>query len=124
MRLTPHATDNDISVNIIDTPDYNAFSQCTFYTDGEKTLVQSIGDNGEQQIVVGPPQPIRSVSCQGMCVPTYGKEHPILGCVFVLHFLTSHLIGMCYDTNGQYVGPCCNGFCAATRCRPWDISTG
>ena len=63
-----------MNINIIDAPDYNAFSQCTFYTDGEKELVQSIGDDGTQQILVGPPQPIRSVSCQGMCVPTYGKN--------------------------------------------------
>ncbi|KAI5463962.1 hypothetical protein BGZ63DRAFT_481218 [Mariannaea sp. PMI_226] len=95
-------TNSDISVNIIDTPDYNAFSQCIFNTAGEKTLVRSIGQNGLQQIIVGPPQPILSVSCHGMCVPTYGE---------------------CYNTTGQYVGPCCNGFCAADRCRPWDMST-
>ncbi|KAH6887893.1 hypothetical protein B0T10DRAFT_405928 [Thelonectria olida] len=101
---TTHETNSDISVNIIDAPDYNAFQQCTFTTTGEKTLVQSIGKGGLQQIVVGPPQPILSVSCNGMCVPTYGDCE-------------------CYDSNGQYVGPCCNGFCAADRCRPWDIST-
>ncbi|KAM5347170.1 hypothetical protein ACJ41O_010175 [Fusarium nematophilum] len=95
-------TNNGINVNIIDAPDYNAFSQCTFYTDGEKTLVQSIGDDGSQHVVVGPPQPIIAVSCEGMCVPTYGE---------------------CYDSNGQPVGPCCNGFCAADRCRPWDTAT-
>ncbi|KPM38661.1 hypothetical protein AK830_g7924 [Neonectria ditissima] len=95
------ATHKGISVNIIDAPDYNAFQQCQFKTKGDKTLVQSIGDGGLQQIVVGPPQPIISVSCKGMCVPTYGE---------------------CYKNN-QYVGPCCNGFCAADRCRPWDIST-
>ncbi|KAF7560040.1 hypothetical protein G7046_g4105 [Stylonectria norvegica] len=65
------ATNSDISVNIVDAPDYNAFQQCTFYTAGDKTLVQSIGENGLQQVVVGPPQPITGVSCIGMCVPTY-----------------------------------------------------
>ncbi|KAF4970247.1 hypothetical protein FZEAL_10082 [Fusarium zealandicum] len=70
----PRKTNSDINVNIIDNPDYNAFSQCTFYTDGEKTLVPSIGDDGSQHIVVGPPQPITAVSCQGSCVPTYGKQ--------------------------------------------------
>ncbi|KAK7428108.1 hypothetical protein QQZ08_005347 [Neonectria magnoliae] len=67
------ATHNDISVNIIDAPDYNAFQQCQFKTKGDKTLVQSLGDDGLQQIVVGPPQPIISVSCKGTCVPTYGE---------------------------------------------------
>ncbi|KAK1998047.1 hypothetical protein LX36DRAFT_700559 [Colletotrichum falcatum] len=93
-----HATNSDISVNIIDAPDYNAISQCTFYTDSEKALVNGITPQGLQQVIVGPPQPITGVSCFGICVPTYGE---------------------CYNTQGQYVGPCCNGFCAATRCRPW-----
>lgn len=65
--------DSDINVNIIDAPDYNAFSQCTFTTNGEKTLVQSIDTDGSQHIIVGPPQVITAVSCQGFCVPTYGK---------------------------------------------------
>ncbi|KAI0007461.1 hypothetical protein F4779DRAFT_502716 [Xylariaceae sp. FL0662B] len=95
-------TNNGISVSIIDANDYNAFTQCTFNTLGEKTLVSSVNtEDGSQHVIVGPPQPIVSVSCLGMCVPVYGQ---------------------CYDTNGQYVGPCCNGFCAATRCRPWNIT--
>ncbi|KAI1843786.1 hypothetical protein JX266_010045 [Neoarthrinium moseri] len=93
-----HQTNNGISVNIIDAPDYNAISQCTFYTAGQKTLVSGITDKGLQQVIVGPPQPITAVSCQGMCVGIYGD---------------------CYDHNGQFVGPCCNGFCAADKCRPW-----
>ncbi|KAI2629959.1 hypothetical protein GGR54DRAFT_287249 [Hypoxylon sp. NC1633] len=96
-------TNNDISVSIIDAPDYNALAQCTFNTAGEKALVSSINtQTGMQSIIVGPPQPIISVSCQGSCIPTYGE---------------------CF-TNGQYNGPCCNGFCAATRCRPWNTTTG
>ncbi|KAM7190116.1 hypothetical protein V8F20_009846 [Naviculisporaceae sp. PSN 640] len=91
-------TNNGIAVNIIDAPDYNALSQCKFYTAGEKTLVGSISSTGVGQILVGPPQPILAVSCLGMCVPNYSN---------------------CYDTHGQYVGPCCNGYCAATKCRPW-----
>ncbi|KAI1342946.1 hypothetical protein F5Y15DRAFT_272353 [Xylariaceae sp. FL0016] len=93
-------TNNDISVSIIDDNDYNAFAQCTFTTADEKTLVSSINtDDGSQHIMVGPPQPIISVSCQGMCVPSYSN---------------------CYGTDGQFVGPCCNGFCAADKCRPWN----
>jgi hypothetical protein len=113
--------DSDISVNIIDAPDYNAFQQCTFNTANGKTLVQSIGEGGLQQIVVGPPQPILSVGCQGMCVPTYG-ELASSSCK-PYEWLLIIIIGECYNSNGQYVGPCCNGFCAADRCRPWDIST-
>ncbi|KAI5859292.1 hypothetical protein GGS23DRAFT_586457 [Durotheca rogersii] len=95
-------TENDLIISIIDTPDYNAISQCTFNTAGEKTLVNSIDTRtGLQSIIVGPPQPIISVSCVGTCVPVYG---------------------ICFN-NGQYVGPCCNGFCAATRCRPWNTGS-
>ncbi|KXH62827.1 hypothetical protein CNYM01_03688 [Colletotrichum nymphaeae SA-01] len=93
-----YPTNNDISVNIIDAPDYNALGQCTFYTNGEKALVGGITSQGLQQVIIGPPQPVTGVSCLGICVPIYG---------------------MCYDLNGQWVGPCCNGFCAGTRCRPW-----
>lgn len=79
--------DSDIAISIIDAPDYNAQTQCKFKTDGEQTLVQSIDTTtGAQHIILGPPQPIRSVSCLGSCVPTYGD---------------------CY-VNGQPVGPCCN----------------
>ncbi|KAK3306205.1 uncharacterized protein B0T15DRAFT_557025 [Chaetomium strumarium] len=92
-----YPTNNDFSINIIDAPDYNAFSQCQFHTQGEATFASSISPTGANQIMVGPPQPITGVSCQGMCVPTYGD---------------------CY-INGQWVGPCCSGFCAANKCRPW-----
>jgi hypothetical protein len=79
--------DSDIAISIIDAPDYNAQTQCKFKTDGEQTLVQSIDTTtGAQHVILGPPQPIRSVSCLGSCVPTYSD---------------------CY-INGQPVGPCCN----------------
>jgi hypothetical protein len=87
-----------LSINIIDAPNYNAMTQCKFYTAGDVAMVSSITPQGLQQIILGPPQPVIAVSCFGMCVPTWG---------------------MCYDTNNQYVGPCCSGYCAATRCRPW-----
>jgi len=97
--LTNHPTpkDNGIAVSIIDANDYNALSQCTFYTAGKVTLVGSITPTGGQQILVGPPQPITAVKCLGMCVATYSD---------------------CY-VNNQFVGPCCNGFCAGNKCRPW-----
>ena len=91
-------TNNGIAVNIIDAPDYNALAQCTFYTAGEKALVGGVDTTtGAGQVIIGPPQPVTAVSCQGFCVPTYSD---------------------CYR-NGQYVGPCCNGFCAGNKCRPW-----
>ncbi|KAK3936685.1 hypothetical protein QBC46DRAFT_295732 [Diplogelasinospora grovesii] len=92
-----YPTNNNIAVSIIDAPDYNAFQQCTFYTPGPHTLASSISPEGVGQVIVGPPQPVTGVSCYGMCVQTYGD---------------------CYS-QGQYVGPCCNGFCAANKCRPW-----
>lgn len=73
----PPLIDSGISVDIIDAPDYNAFSQCVFYTKDNKTLVQSVGPGDSQHIVVGPPQPIVAVSCLGMCVPTYGEFIPV-----------------------------------------------
>ncbi|KAK3348964.1 hypothetical protein B0T25DRAFT_632584 [Lasiosphaeria hispida] len=92
-----YPTNNDMAVNVIDAPDYNAQYQCTFYTAGEKTLAGGITPEGVSQIYVGPPQPITGVSCAGMCIYTYGD---------------------CYR-NGQYLGPCCSGYCAANKCRPW-----
>ncbi|KAK4203486.1 hypothetical protein QBC40DRAFT_262572 [Triangularia verruculosa] len=89
-------TNNALSVSIIESA-YYISSFCTFYTAGEKALQQGISSGGLNQLFVGPPQPIKSVRCQGFCLPVYGD---------------------CYR-NGQYVGPCCNGFCAANKCRPW-----
>lgn len=93
----PSLPDNNIAVNIIDAPDYNAQYQCTFYTPGEKALVGGITPEGLSQVIIGPPQPVTGVSCAGICIPTYSD---------------------CFR-NGQYLGPCCNGFCAANKCRPW-----
>ncbi|ELR06987.1 hypothetical protein GMDG_08221 [Pseudogymnoascus destructans 20631-21] len=77
------------AISIIDAPDYLALSDCTFHTGGEQTLVGGLRADGVQQVIIGPPQPITSVSCK------------------------------CYDNNNQFIGPCCNGYCAATLCRPW-----
>ncbi|KAI1122627.1 hypothetical protein F5Y10DRAFT_286994 [Nemania abortiva] len=57
-------TNNDISVSIIDTPNYDAIHLCTFNTPGPKTLVGSVTPEGLKQITVGPPQPVLSVSCR------------------------------------------------------------
>ncbi|KAI1272839.1 hypothetical protein F5Y07DRAFT_378509 [Xylaria sp. FL0933] len=52
-------TNNGISVDTIDTPNYDAIDLCTFNTQKPKTLTGS-----STQITVGPPQPILSVSCR------------------------------------------------------------
>ncbi|KAL1841146.1 hypothetical protein VTJ49DRAFT_7371 [Mycothermus thermophilus] len=96
-----YQTNNELSVSIIEAPDYNAFYQCQFETVNEATLASSISPAGVNQILVGPPTPITAVRCEGMCVHTWGE---------------------CYRNN-QYVGPCCSGYCAATRCRPWVYTT-
>ncbi|KAK0610162.1 hypothetical protein B0T17DRAFT_546031 [Bombardia bombarda] len=92
-----YATNSSIAISIIDAPDFLALTQCTFITSGEKTLASTITAQGLTQILVGPPQPITGVSCVGSCIYTYGD---------------------CYR-NGQFLGQCCNGFCAANKCRPW-----
>lgn len=99
---------NDLNVNLITAPDFDAYRLCTFKTaSDEVTFAPSLTQRPEDfwpinQIAVGPPQNIVSVTCSGTCVGVYGD---------------------CYNsTTGQYIGSCCNGFCAANKCRPW--STG
>ncbi|KAL2150464.1 hypothetical protein VTH82DRAFT_7027 [Thermothelomyces myriococcoides] len=97
-----HKTNSDLSVNIIEAPDYAAYPFCEFETLNEATLVSSISSNGSNLILVGPPTPVISVRCEGKCVPTWSD---------------------CY-VNGQPVGLCCAGFCAANKCRPWTNTLG
>ncbi|KAK2591466.1 hypothetical protein QQS21_010842 [Conoideocrella luteorostrata] len=90
-------------IQLIDAPDYLAESFCKFDTvqPGVKFTKIIASDNVTQQVVLNPPSAIKGVSCEGMCVTTYGN---------------------CYDDHtGQFVGPCCNGLCVANRCRPWNI---
>lgn len=91
-----YPTNNGLNINIIQTPDFNAYQNCEFHTAGEKALVQGVID-GVQSIAVGPPQPILGVTCHGTCIPNYSD---------------------CYR-DGQYLGECCNGYCAANKCRAW-----
>ncbi|KAJ8132329.1 hypothetical protein O1611_g1295 [Lasiodiplodia mahajangana] len=56
-------TNNALSVSIIDTGSFDAFSRCTFNTPGPQTLVPSVTPDGVKHITVGPPQPVLSVSC-------------------------------------------------------------
>lgn len=97
--LNPVSADNDLSIDIIDAGDYNAINQCTFVTDHEKTLLTRYYP-GSIRILVGPPQPIRAVSCLGVCIDNGD---------------------FCY-ADGRFVGECCNGYCDAPgdrKCHAW-----
>ncbi|KAL7816724.1 hypothetical protein V8C26DRAFT_89678 [Trichoderma gracile] len=97
----PVLTHSTLPIALIDAPDFNVLQACVIETPGAKNLSSTIAADGvTQQVVIDPPQAVTSISCQGTCVETYGA---------------------CFDTNGQYVGACCNGLCIASRCRPWNI---
>ncbi|KAL2891109.1 hypothetical protein HOO65_010467 [Ceratocystis lukuohia] len=96
-----HETGNtELNVNLIDTPGINAMSQCEFKTNGAMALAPTLDTSGNPQVAVGPPQPIIAVKCWGSCVPIYGD---------------------CF-INGVPQGACCSGYCAANKCRPFQVS--
>lgn len=72
-------TDNDLNVNLITAPDFDAYRLCTFKTATNEvtfapSLTQRPGDVWPiNQIAVGPPQKIISVTCTGTCIGVYGK---------------------------------------------------
>ncbi|KAK4092218.1 hypothetical protein Purlil1_3471 [Purpureocillium lilacinum] len=69
---TDHA---DLSIHLIDAPDYLASSLCHFTTPQPVELSTTIADdNVTQQVVLDPPQPVLSVRCEGMCVGTYALD--------------------------------------------------
>lgn len=63
-----------MAVSLIDAPDYFAQSHCTFKTDSAVSFQGTVSPSGTQQLLVGTPQPIRGVSCEGVCLATYGKS--------------------------------------------------
>ncbi|KAF4119927.1 hypothetical protein GMORB2_3615 [Geosmithia morbida] len=92
---------NELPINTIEINDYDANSQCVFKgLDGTKieSKLHIDTETGDQSLILPEGTPIASVSCQGFCVYNYAA---------------------CYS-NGQMVGPCCNGLCAANLCRPWN----
>ncbi|KAK5652816.1 hypothetical protein OQA88_9482 [Cercophora sp. LCS_1] len=97
-----HATPNNgLNVNLIDAPDFN-IDQCEFHTKTQATFVwqttpSGVGDWRISQYAVGPPQIITGVTCRGTCLSVYST---------------------CFE-NGTYLGGCCNGYCAANKCRPY-----
>lgn len=73
-------TDNTLNVNIIHSDNYNPYRYCTFKTPGKVALPQSLVQTGDplspdNQIAVGPPSPIISVTCSGYCANIYGEYH-------------------------------------------------
>ncbi|KAF7885135.1 hypothetical protein EAF00_010953 [Botryotinia globosa] len=91
-----HATNNPLSISLIRSSNFDVYNLCTFYHDNAVALVNNGGI-----ISVGPPTPITGVSCQvtdERCIPNYSD---------------------CYR-NGQFLGSCCDGFCAANKCRPFS----
>jgi len=97
-----HPTPNNgLNVNLIDAPDFN-IDQCEFHTKGPATFVwqtvpSGVGDWRISQYAVGPPQIITGVTCRGTCLGVYST---------------------CYES-GMFLGTCCNGYCAANKCRPY-----
>lgn len=125
MLIVQFTTGNDkLSVNVILSSDYDPIHFCSFKTTGQATLAASLtqrqADPWPINVVnVGPPQPIISVTCSGFCLGIYG-EFSGRG-IFYRASLTSECVAdNCYNSQGQYVGSCCNGFCAANKCRPWN----
>ncbi|KAK2615522.1 hypothetical protein N8I77_002270 [Diaporthe amygdali] len=69
-------THSDLNVNLITAPDFDAYRLCTFKTSEGATLAPSLTQRPEDfwpinQIAVGPPQKIISVTCSGTCVGVY-----------------------------------------------------
>lgn len=71
-----------LSVNLIVAPDYDPYRYCTFRTAGgpqqvtfAPSLVQRPGLDPWpiNEVAVGPPQPILSVACSGVCLGVYGR---------------------------------------------------
>ncbi|KAK0619444.1 hypothetical protein B0T14DRAFT_430632 [Immersiella caudata] len=97
---------NGLNVNLIDAPDFN-IDQCEFHTVKESPVTYvwqttnslSVASWRISQYAVGPPQIITGVTCRGTCLGVYST---------------------CFE-NGQFLGECCNGYCAANKCRPYTF---
>lgn len=99
-------TNKNAKVVSVDINDYNAQSQCIFKDASDAEIEGELKidtETGDQSLSFGEGgKVVKSVSCEGLCIGIYSD---------------------CYDPSaGMNLGPCCNGFCAANKCRPW--STG
>ncbi|KAG6358988.1 hypothetical protein INS49_012508 [Diaporthe citri] len=85
-------TNNDLNVNLITAPDFDAYRLCTFKTETNEvtfapSLTQRPGDVWPiNQIAVGPPQKIISVTCSGTCIGVYETDNisGVVATAFVL----------------------------------------
>ncbi|KAG9254076.1 uncharacterized protein F5Z01DRAFT_116385 [Emericellopsis atlantica] len=101
----PAVLQGDSKIKSIDINDYDANQQCIFKAPDDTVIEPKLDidtETGEQRLVFAEPREVGSVSCRGMCIPVYGE---------------------CYDSTGMPVGLCCNGVCAATRCRAWNAAS-
>lgn len=103
---TRQLTNHDAKVVSVDINDYNAGSQCVFRdasgaeVRGELKVDTNTGNQSLLFGETGEGEVVGSVSCEGTCVGIYG---------------------FCFDpSTGMSLGACCNGVCAADRCRPWN----
>lgn len=96
--------DWNTKVGYLDAPDYLASSFCHYEYNlpagapEPKTRDTIAPDGRTGRVVFDPPTGIRDVRCKGFCV---GQQ------------------GVC-NGNGVIPKVCCNGYCAADLCRPWD----
>lgn len=118
----PVFTYSTLPVQLIDAPDYDVLQLCAIQTVGPANLSSTIASNGvTQQVVIDPPQTVTSITCQGTCVETWG-ESSLLSLTLLREMicLSNCELGACVDANAQSLGPCCNGLCIASRCRPFN----
>ncbi|KAH8750939.1 hypothetical protein F5882DRAFT_420710 [Hyaloscypha sp. PMI_1271] len=99
-----HPTNNDLSVSLIAPGTFPAYYECNFYTPHDATIVLTGMSSAGSNLAVGPPQPITGVACMatgagGQCLPNYAS------CEWS-------------GQHGTFLGNCCSGYCAATKCRP------
>ncbi|OAA47973.1 hypothetical protein ISF_09505 [Cordyceps fumosorosea ARSEF 2679] len=99
----PHPSpDLTSAVARVAAPDYNAAALCALDFGGQgppPEHVFVIGEDGHTgQVRIEPPTAVRAISCEGVCVDNYAR----------------------CDGGGRGPRLCCNGYCAASLCRPWD----
>ncbi|KAK5996123.1 hypothetical protein PT974_04551 [Cladobotryum mycophilum] len=97
-----YLVNNPMPVAAIDDPDYSAFEYCHFETAQPKNVtfhMENFGTaNASQQVLIQPPQPIISITCQGVCV---AHKAP------------------CSASHKRSNEPCCNGVCYGGVCQHW-----
>ncbi|ATY62181.1 hypothetical protein A9K55_008943 [Cordyceps militaris] len=98
-----YATPPSLPVARIAAPDYNAAALCDLVFAQPAAAPEHvfvIGEDGRTgQVRIEPPTPVAGIRCAGVCVANYGT---------------------CNGADGRGPRLCCNGYCAANLCRPWN----